>query len=202
MRQLGELTGRRYDLFEYVGAPEAERVVVVHCLAGKGRTGVACAAYLVYCLFYVPTLSVSNSLAFANLANPARDFGFVRMGGTIGWVLVSWPFVFLLSAKATPEQVRSIFLVGGAVSLALPFLDCFLNTNGTALASGAALPLCYGTWFWGLGLNPGRLCSMDNFDISRFTDDDASLGMSKNTRMSCLRGNAFTDRRVLVVPKP
>jgi hypothetical protein len=26
----------------------AERVVVVHCLAGKGRTGVACASYLVY----------------------------------------------------------------------------------------------------------------------------------------------------------
>jgi MFS family permease len=77
------------------------------------------AFYLVYCLFYVPTLSVSNSLAFANLKNPARDFGFVRMGGTIGWVLVSWPFVFLLSAHATPEQVRTIFLVGGAVSLAM-----------------------------------------------------------------------------------
>jgi nucleoside transporter len=77
------------------------------------------AFYLIYCIFYVPTLSVSNSLAFANLRDPARDFGFVRMGGTIGWVLVSWPFVFLLSPQASAEQVRTIFLVGGAVSLAM-----------------------------------------------------------------------------------
>ncbi len=29
MKRFGELTGRRYDLFEYVGAPDAERVLVV-----------------------------------------------------------------------------------------------------------------------------------------------------------------------------
>lgn len=45
---------------------------------------------------------------------------------------------------------------GGAVTVGLPFLDCFLNTNGTALADGKPLPVCFGTWFWGLGLNPGR----------------------------------------------
>jgi len=48
-------------------------------------------------------------------------------------------------------------LGGGAVSVALPFLDCFLNTNGTALAAtGAQLPVRFGTWFWGCGLTPGR----------------------------------------------
>jgi nucleoside transporter len=77
------------------------------------------ACYLAYSLVYVPTLSVANTLAFANLANPARDFGAVRMGGTIGWVIASWPFVFLLSAEATPEQVRWIFLVSAIVSFVL-----------------------------------------------------------------------------------
>ena len=43
-----------------------------------------------------------------------------------------------------------------AVTVALPFLDCFLDVNGTALADGQKLPVCFGTWFWGLGLNPGR----------------------------------------------
>ena len=42
---------------------------------------------------------------------------------------------------------------GGVVTLGLPLLDCFLNNNGTALASGAPLPLRFGTWFWGLGMN-------------------------------------------------
>jgi hypothetical protein len=48
-------------------------------------------------------------------------------------------------------------LGGGAVTVALPFLDCFLNANGTALAAtGAPLPTRFGTWFWGCGLTPGR----------------------------------------------
>jgi hypothetical protein len=67
--------------------------------------------YLGFSLVYVPTLSVSNSLAFANLTNPARQFGSVRMGGTIGWVVASWPFTLLLSAQATVGLVMKIFLV-------------------------------------------------------------------------------------------
>jgi hypothetical protein len=44
-----------------------------------------------------------------------------------------------------------------AVTVALPFLDCFLDTNGRALAgTGATLPMRFGTWFWGCGLTPGR----------------------------------------------
>jgi nucleoside transporter len=77
------------------------------------------AAYLVYSLLYVPTLSVSNSIAFAALKDPARDFGAVRMGGTVGWILVSWPFIFLLGGEASVEQMRWIFLVGAIVSFAL-----------------------------------------------------------------------------------
>ncbi len=45
---------------------------------------------------------------------------------------------------------------GTAVSVGLPFLDIFLNSHGDALASGAALPSCFGVWYQGLGFNPGR----------------------------------------------
>jgi hypothetical protein len=44
-------------------------------------------------------------------------------------------------------------LNGGIVTLGLPLLNCFLNENGTALASGAPMPLRFGTWFWGLGMD-------------------------------------------------
>ena len=49
-------------------------------------------------------------------------------------------------------------LVGGtAVAVGTPLLDCMLNTNGTALAAtGRPLPVRFGTWFWGLGVNPNR----------------------------------------------
>lgn len=50
---------------------------------------------LVHCLLYVPTISITNSIAFAHLKDP-KEFGIVRMGGTIGWILAAWPFTFIL----------------------------------------------------------------------------------------------------------
>ena len=47
-------------------------------------------------------------------------------------------------------------LGAGAVTVGLPFLDAFLNANGTALAAtGAPLPVCVGTWYPGRGCDPG-----------------------------------------------
>lgn len=106
----------------------AERFMAAsHLLGGLALLGCALltsfwpffACYLLFSLLYVPTLSVANAIAFANLDDPAKDFGAIRMGGTVGWILVSWPFVFLLGAKAGPEQVRSIFVVAALVSVAL-----------------------------------------------------------------------------------
>ena len=51
---------------------------------------------LVHSLFYVPTISITNSIAFANLNDPKAEFGPVRLWGTIGWIAASWPFVFIL----------------------------------------------------------------------------------------------------------
>jgi nucleoside transporter len=54
------------------------------------------ALMLVHCLLYVPTISITNSIAFANMRDPQNEFGIVRMGGTIGWILAAWPFTFIL----------------------------------------------------------------------------------------------------------
>jgi len=48
--------------------------------------------------------------------------------------------------------LRGILRRGTAVCVALPVLDHFLNSNGTAYADGAKLPVRFGTYFWGLGL--------------------------------------------------
>jgi hypothetical protein len=43
-------------------------------------------------------------------------------------------------------------LNGGAVTVGLPLLNCFLNGNGDALADGKPMPVRFGTWMWGLGM--------------------------------------------------
>lgn len=51
------------------------------------------------------------------------------------------------------RRVLRGMLNGTAVSVALPLLNCFLNENGTAFANGTPLPVRFGTWAWGLGMN-------------------------------------------------
>jgi MFS family permease len=98
-----------------------------HLIGGLAMAGCAFATafwpffacFMVFSLLYVPTLSVANSIAFANLTEPAQEFGAVRMGGTMGWVIVSWPFIFLLGAQAGAMEVRWIFLIAALLSFAL-----------------------------------------------------------------------------------
>jgi nucleoside transporter len=66
------------------------------------------ALMLLYSLFYVPTISITNSIAFANLRDPQREFGPVRLWGTIGWIAVAWPFVFVLADWARIPALGSV----------------------------------------------------------------------------------------------
>ena len=80
------------------------------------------ALMLIHSLFYVPTLSVANALAFANLKDPTRQFGPVRMGGTIGWILAAWPLYFILGKQTGAEAVptfRYIFIISAVASFIL-----------------------------------------------------------------------------------
>ena len=76
---------------------------------------------LVHCLLYVPTISITNSIAFANMKDAQSEFGIVRMGGTIGWILAAWPFTFIL---VDWDKVRAANPQG------------FVDWLGTVLSSG------------------------------------------------------------------
>lgn len=55
--------------------------------------------------------------------------------------------------RLSRRRVLRGMLKGGAVTVGLPLLNCFLNSNASAMASGAPMPVRFGTWFWGLGMN-------------------------------------------------
>jgi hypothetical protein len=72
------------------------------------------------------------------------------------------------------------WLGGGLVAVGLPLLDCFLNDQGTALASGAPMPVRFGTWFWGLGHTPGRGISMEDTSRIHFLEETQPLVPHQN----------------------
>ena len=84
---------------------------------------------LLHCFFYVPTLSITNAITFANLKD-SKDFGVVRAFGTIGWILASVPyFVF---------PTTSLFAIAGIASLALAAFCLMLPSTPPAANADAS----------------------------------------------------------------
>ncbi len=83
-----------------------------------------------YSLLYAPTLALTNSIAFINLKDSEKEFGIVRVWGTIGWIaagliLAAWRMLAnsqeVLALRGDTLMLAGIFsLIMGAQSFFLP----------------------------------------------------------------------------------
>ena len=77
---------------------------------------------LLYALCYMPTLALTNSLSFRQMAEPAREFPPIRVLGTIGWIVAGLAVGFLrLEDTQRPMQIAAaVSVVLGFYCLLLP----------------------------------------------------------------------------------
>lgn len=72
---------------------------------------------LVYMILYMPTLALVNAISFKQMDNPEKEFSFIRVWGTIGWIaaglIIGW-----LAFEQSGSLVNT-FKISAAVSLVL-----------------------------------------------------------------------------------
>src|SRR5271154_3437169 len=77
---------------------------------------------LLYCLCFMPTLALTNSLAFRQMRDPKEEFGPIRVLGTAGWITAGLLIGTLgLESTARPLQMAAaLSLLMAAYCLTLP----------------------------------------------------------------------------------
>jgi nucleoside transporter len=76
-----------------------------------------------YMALYMPTLALVNSVSFRQLRDPAREFGLLRVWGTVGWIVaglaISYVFAWDSPELVSRGALRNTFNMCGCASLAL-----------------------------------------------------------------------------------
>ena len=94
---------------------------------------------LVYSLLYMPTIALSNSVAFAQMTDPGKQFPWIRVFGTLGWIVAG-----LIISKLGIEKTAGTFHVAAIVSAVLGVISFVLPSTppkgaGTKTDLGAIL---------------------------------------------------------------
>ncbi len=83
-------------------------------------------AVLIYMILYMPTLALVNAVAFKQMNNPEKEFSFVRVWGTIGWIaaglVIGW-------TAWKGQELSNTFILTGMVSGILGFFSFFLPST-------------------------------------------------------------------------
>jgi nucleoside transporter len=89
---------------------------------------------LLYSLLYMPTIALSNSIAFQQMTDPGKQFPWIRVFGTIGWIVAGLMIGFL-----DIEKTQSTFQMAAIASVALGVISFILpNTPPKGKVAGAS----------------------------------------------------------------
>jgi nucleoside transporter len=102
----GQIADRYFATEKFLALSHFLGAILVWFLASFSTFWPLLAISLVYGLVYAPTLALTNSLSFHHLPDRDRDFGKIRIWGTIGWIAVGIAFGHYLGIFHTPEGVE------------------------------------------------------------------------------------------------
>ena len=86
----GQIADRYFPSQKVVAGLQLAGGIFLMLIATVTSYGTMVWMMFIYCLLYAPTLALTNSIAFINLQNSEKEFGKIRVWGTIGWIAAGY----------------------------------------------------------------------------------------------------------------
>lgn len=111
---LGMIADRYFDVEKVLGVMHlVGGIAIIAAPFNTGSPLVFILLLAVHMLCYMPTIGLTNTLAFHNITNQEKQFPLIRVFGTIGWIVAG----VLVSLGLKAETTAIPFFVAGAASI-------------------------------------------------------------------------------------
>ncbi len=120
---IGLIADRFFNAEKILGVLHLIGAVLMYQIAQAGSFVVFFPYILGYMILYMPTLALVNSVSFHQMDDPAKQFAFVRVFGTIGWIvagmIISYAFHWDSPEGITSGALKNTFLMTAIASAIL-----------------------------------------------------------------------------------
>ncbi len=139
---VGLIADRRFPTQRVLGALHLVGAAVLLLTSRQTSFGTLYPGLLLYSLCFMPTLALTNSLAFRHMRQPQLEFGPIRVFGSIGWIVAGLIVGYAgIEATALPMRLAAAAsLVLGLYSFTLPSTPPLATTGGAVSLLERILP--------------------------------------------------------------
>ncbi len=120
---IGLIADRFFNAERILGVLHIIGAVLMYMMSQATDSAVFYPYVLGYMIAYMPTLALVNSVAFNQMKDPSKDFPFIRVWGTIGWIvaglLISFAFGWDSQESIAAGLLKNTFVMTAIASAAL-----------------------------------------------------------------------------------
>ena len=122
---IGMIADRFFAAQKILGILHLSGAALLYLISSQGQFPSFYTLLLVYMIIYMPTLALVNAIALKQVTDAEKQFGGIRMWGTIGWIAAGF-IIQWMSWEANPAQLDITFRVAAAVSVFFGIFSFFL----------------------------------------------------------------------------